>query len=179
MFNSYPIVDIFNAYFNYQVRFSNLYSFFNKDSQTKIQDIKDEFKKVAQKYNMLLQDKNIPTMTTLKSLTSKSYKFWQADFYDPKNSIFIELEVNTQKNQSAWVSAIGQTFMYIADVKFRHSIYIIFVIDKVIKRELNNNDKYLLDFLTQVGIYCYTIYQNNKDEIKSYTTIPSNLFYER
>ncbi|MGE4547231.1 MAG: hypothetical protein AB7E28_05605, partial [Desulfurella sp.] len=65
MFNSYPIVDVFNAYFNYQVRFSNLYSFFNKDSTIKIQDIKDEFKKIAQKNNMLLQDKNIPTMTTL------------------------------------------------------------------------------------------------------------------
>jgi len=179
MFNSYPIVDVFNAYFNYQVRFSNLYSFFNKNSQTKIQDIRDEFKKFAQKYSIFFQNKNIPTMTTLKSLTSKSYKFWQADLYDPKNSIFIELELNTQKNQSAWVNAIGQTFMYIADAEFRHSTYIIFVIDKAIKRELNNNDKYLLDFLTQVGIYCYTIYQNNKDEIKSYSTIPSNLFYER
>ncbi|HHS49083.1 MAG TPA: hypothetical protein ENM99_04430 [Desulfurella acetivorans] len=117
MFNSYPVVDVFNAYFNYRVRFSSLYSFFNKDSQTKIQDIKEEFKKIAQKNNMLLQDKDIPIMTTLKSLTSKSYKFWQADFYDPKNSIFIELEVNTQKNRSAWVSAIGQTFMYIARCK--------------------------------------------------------------
>ena len=172
-------MDVFNAYFNYQVRFSNLYSFFDKDSYVNIQDIKEEFKKIAQKHSMLLQDKNIPTMTTLKSLTSKSYKFWQADFYYPKNSIFIELELNTQKNQSAWVSAIGQTFMYIADAKFRHSMYIIFVIDKVIKRELNNNDKYLLDFLTQVGVYCYTIYQNDKNEIKSYTTIPNDLFYER
>ncbi|WP_291490473.1 hypothetical protein [Desulfurella sp.] len=179
MVESYPIVDVFNAYFNYQVKFSNLYSFFNEDSRVNIQAIKDEFKKIAKKHSMYLQDRNIPVMTTLKSLTSKSYKFWQADFYDPKNSIFIELELNTQKHQSAWVNAIGQTFMYIADENYRHSVYIIFIIDKVIKRELNNNDKYLLDFLTQVGIYCYSIYLNDKNEIKSYTTIPSNLFYER
>ncbi len=179
MVNAYAVVDVFNAYYNYQVKFSNLYNFFIEDSKVRLQDIKEEFKKVSQKYGIILQDKNVPTMTTLKSYASKSYKYWQADFYDPKNSIFIELELNTQKNQTAWVSAIGQTFMYIADANFRHYTYIIFVIDKAIKRELNENDKYLLDFLSGVGIYCYSIYQNDKNEIKSYTTIPSNLLYLR
>lgn len=174
----YNLLDVFNAYLNYKVNSSVLYSFFDKDSKIKLIDIKEEFKKVAKNHNLLLQDKNIPTMNTLKSLTSKSYKFWQADLYNPTNSIFIELELNTQKSQSAWVSAIGQTFMYIADANFRHSTYIIFVIDRIIKRELSNNDKYLLDFLTQVGIYCYSIYLNDRNEVKSYTTIPSDLFYE-
>lgn len=172
------LVNVFDAYFNYKVNQSNLYNFFNKDSKIKLTDIKEEFKKVAKNQNLLFQDKNIPTINTLKSLTSKSYKFWQADLYNPTNSIFIELKLNTQKNQSAWVNAIGQTFMYIADANFRHSTYIIFVIDRIIKRELSNNDKYLLDFLTQVGIYCYSIYLNDRNEVKSYTTIPLDLFYE-